>query len=305
MIKKKLISSILSAVFCVGVALPSANASGETKLLLGDANMNSTVDSADASLILSEYSTVSTGGAATFDSAQKQCADVDGNNAIDSVDASYVLAYYAYISTGGTAEFIDFINGGQEPEYEEYTLEDIGTNHGAFELYAQYLTNDIMAGNALSMSYTDYTPGGRESLLLLAMLNEGYINDGVLAEVFCDYTYEELKNYTEFIYSLADIQDMFGTVVDFSKYTLNSEIGDYINSIDNAYRNDEIEVFLYDVYMNCNIPEEYIYNSAVMSIMCSYDKENKYMREEFVDIDCVDDFINNLYSIIEKSKSET
>ncbi|MBR3900019.1 MAG: hypothetical protein IKJ60_00535 [Ruminococcus sp.] len=59
------------------VALPSANASGETKLLLGDANMNSTVDSADASLILSEYSTVSTGGAATFDSAQKQCADVD------------------------------------------------------------------------------------------------------------------------------------------------------------------------------------------------------------------------------------
>lgn len=77
MIKKKLISSILSAVFCVGVALPSANASGETKLLLGDANMNSTVESADASLILSEYSTVSTGRAATFDSAQKQCADVD------------------------------------------------------------------------------------------------------------------------------------------------------------------------------------------------------------------------------------
>lgn len=190
----------------------------------------------------------------------------------------------------------------EEPEYREYTLEDIRTNHGAFELYAQYLTNDLMAGNAMSMSYTNYTAGGRESVLLLAMLNEGEISDEVLGKVFSDYTYDDMKNYTEFIYSIADIQEMFGTDVDFSKYTLNYEIGTYINDIDNAYRNGEIDNFLYDVHMNGNIPSEYIYNSAIMSMLSSYDKNDTYMYNQSADVFCVDNFINILNDTVEQAK---
>ena len=111
----KFMVSFLSAFLCMFSAISYASASGETQLILGDADVSSTVDSADASLILSEYSTISTGREATFNSVQKICADVDRNGAIDSVDASYVLAYYAYIATGGKSNIIDFIDGKYVP----------------------------------------------------------------------------------------------------------------------------------------------------------------------------------------------
>lgn len=321
---KKILASFLSASFCIFSAFSFANASDESQLLLGDADLNGIIDSVDASLILGEYSASSTGGTSTLDSTQKKCADVDRNSTIDSVDASHVLAYYAYISTGGKANIVDFLDGEyepaattttkqpettttqapviEEPEYREYTLEDIRTHHGAFELYAQYLTNDLMVGNAMSMSYTNYTAGGREAVLFLAMLNEGYINDDVLGEVFADYSEEELKNYTEFIYSIADIQEKFGTDVDFSKYTLNPEIGTYINDIDNAYSNGEIEDFLYNAYMNGEMIEGGWGHPAIESMLCSYDTNNIYGTGQDLNIVFMDSYIENLYERIEKSK---
>lgn len=320
----KILASFLSASFCVLLAVSYTNASNEAQLLLGDANLNGTIDSVDASLILGEYSASSTGGTSTLDSTQKKCADVDRNSTIDSVDASHVLAYYAYISTGGKANIVDFLDGEyepaattttkqpettttqapviEEPEFREYTLEDIKTNYGAFKQFAQHLKSELMAGNAMSMSYTNYTAGGREAVLFLAMLNEGEISDEVLGKVFSDYTYDDMKNYTEFIYSIADIQEKFGTDVDFSKYTLNPEIGTYINDIDNAYRNGEIDNFLYDVHMNGNIPSEYIYNSAIMSMLSSYDKNDTYMYNQDADVFCVDNFINILNDTVEQAK---
>lgn len=190
----------------------------------------------------------------------------------------------------------------EEPVVDEFILENIGKNAGVFDWYANELKLDIMNGNALSMSYTDYTPGGREAKVLLAMLNEGYISDDVLGDAFADFSKEELKNYTEFIYSIADIQEKFGTDVDFSKYTLNPEIGTYINDIDNAYRNGEIDNFLYDVHMNGNIPSEYIYNSAIMSMLSSYDKNDTYMYNQDADVFCVDNFINILNDTVEQAK---
>ena len=190
----------------------------------------------------------------------------------------------------------------EEPEYREYTLEDIRANHGAFELYAQYLTNDLMAGNAMSMSYTNYTAGGRESVLLLAMLNEGEISDEVLGKVFSDYTYDDMKNYTEFIYSIADIQEMFGTDVDFSKYTLNYEIGTYINDIDNAYRNGGIEDFLYNAYMNGEMIEGGWGHPAIESMLCSYDTNNIYGTGQDLNIVFMDSYMENLYKKIETTK---
>lgn len=321
---KKILASFLSASFCIFSAFSYANASDESQLLLGDADLNGIIDSVDASLILGEYSASSTGGTSTLNSTQKKCADVDRNSTIDSVDASHVLAYYAYISTGGKSNIVDFLDGEyepaattttkqpettttqapviEEPEYREYTLEDIRTNYGAFELYAQYLTNDLMAGNAMSMSYTNYTSGGREAVLFLAMLNEGYISDDVLGEVFADYSEEELKSYTEFIYSIADIQEKFGTDVDFSKYTLNPEIGTYINDIDNAYRNGEIEDFLYNAYMNGNMVEGGWGHPAIESMLCSYDTNNIYGTGQDLNVVFMDSYIENLYERIEKSK---
>lgn len=66
---------------------------------LGDINNDGTIDSSDASLALSEYASISTGGESILDEIQKQAGDVYPDDAIDSSDASRILTYYAYAST--------------------------------------------------------------------------------------------------------------------------------------------------------------------------------------------------------------
>ena len=78
-------------------------------LKLGDLNNDNIIDSIDASLILTEYSIISTSGTGTFTSEQKQCADINNDNIIDAVDASLVLSYYAYISTGGSDSISEWL----------------------------------------------------------------------------------------------------------------------------------------------------------------------------------------------------
>ncbi len=70
-------------------------------LMLGDVNMDSSVDSSDASLVLSEYAALSTGGQSSLSDKQKKAADVNKDGFIDSSDSSRILSYYAEISTGG------------------------------------------------------------------------------------------------------------------------------------------------------------------------------------------------------------
>lgn len=66
---------------------------------LGDVNYDSIIDSVDASLILSEYAVLSTGGTASFDQYQQFAGDYSRDNTIDSVDATMILAEYARLQT--------------------------------------------------------------------------------------------------------------------------------------------------------------------------------------------------------------
>ena len=67
--------------------------------VIGDVNCDERVNSSDASLILSEYSVISTKTESELTENQKKAADVNNDGKIDSIDASIVLAYYGYIST--------------------------------------------------------------------------------------------------------------------------------------------------------------------------------------------------------------
>ena len=53
----------------------------------------------DASLILSHYARISTGGRAELSREQQLAADANGDGFIDAVDASCILGYYAFLST--------------------------------------------------------------------------------------------------------------------------------------------------------------------------------------------------------------
>lgn len=67
----------------------------------GDVNDDTVVDAKDASLVLSEYALLATGGASKFSEKQKKAADVNNDTVVDAKDASKILFYYATAATGG------------------------------------------------------------------------------------------------------------------------------------------------------------------------------------------------------------
>jgi hypothetical protein len=81
-----------------------------TKYSFGDPNGDSKIDANDATLILINYSILSTGGKSELDPEQQRVSDVNSDGKIDAADATAVLQYYAYLSTGGTADFKAFLN---------------------------------------------------------------------------------------------------------------------------------------------------------------------------------------------------
>jgi len=74
--------------------------------MLGDIDGDGTIDSTDASEILTEYAATQTGAEPSLD---KSIADVNADGFVDSTDASSILSYYAFIMSGGVGSFPDFI----------------------------------------------------------------------------------------------------------------------------------------------------------------------------------------------------
>jgi hypothetical protein len=71
-------------------------------VITGDVDGNSKINASDASLVLMEYSALSTTGISKLSERQKKAADVNGDNSVNASDASKILAYYAAVSTGAT-----------------------------------------------------------------------------------------------------------------------------------------------------------------------------------------------------------
>lgn len=113
---KKLICVITTLAIClISIAVPVADGA-EKSQIKGDVNGDSFVDAVDASLILAEYSTLSTNGKSTFSDSQKISADINKDGFTDSCDSSLILSFYAYLSTNGTETDIE---NWLEPVYPE------------------------------------------------------------------------------------------------------------------------------------------------------------------------------------------
>ena len=94
----------------------------EGNVVIPDVNEDGTVNSSDASAILSAFGDTQTGEATKLTDKQKLAADADMNGRINGVDASMVLDFYERRSTGG---------------YEGMTLA---------QAWAEYLTKRFNAG---------------------------------------------------------------------------------------------------------------------------------------------------------------
>ena len=96
--KKRIIAFISAFTVCMSL---NADFSANAMISLGDIDGSGSINSADASMILEEYSVSSTSGISRFTNVQKQAADVNKDGTVDASDASDVLNYYGYMSTGG------------------------------------------------------------------------------------------------------------------------------------------------------------------------------------------------------------
>ena len=71
----------------------------EVKLEKGDINGDKAVNSIDASEVLTEYASVSSGRGSRFSASQVTAAVLSGNGDVDAVDASMILGIYAKNAT--------------------------------------------------------------------------------------------------------------------------------------------------------------------------------------------------------------
>ncbi|MCR4638704.1 CAP domain-containing protein [Ruminococcus sp.] len=67
----------------------------QSSLSKGDVNGDKAINAIDASEVLAEYASVSSGRGSRFSAAQKTAADMNTNGSVDAVDASMILSIYA------------------------------------------------------------------------------------------------------------------------------------------------------------------------------------------------------------------
>ena len=68
---------------------------------IGDINNDNGINAIDASRVLNEYASLSSGGKGSFTAEQTKAADVNSDGELNAVDASLILSYYAYTASGG------------------------------------------------------------------------------------------------------------------------------------------------------------------------------------------------------------
>ena len=82
---------------------------GFVSMKYGDVDFDSNINALDASLVLSEYSSTSTGNDSLLSNPQKIISDTDLDGNINALDASYILSYYSHTATGGEGTFEEFM----------------------------------------------------------------------------------------------------------------------------------------------------------------------------------------------------
>ena len=74
-------------------------------IITGDVDNDGKISASDATAVLQEYSSLSTGESGSFTKAQFKAGDVNNDGAINASDASSILAYYAALSTNQEAHW--------------------------------------------------------------------------------------------------------------------------------------------------------------------------------------------------------
>ena len=191
----------------------------------------------------------------------------------------------------------------EPPIYEDYSLNDITWSADAFNEYADKLNQDLYQGSMWTGIDGELHDGWRECRLALAVLNNEQINEEVLASVFADYSDDEIYSARNYIYGICSAQEVFQSEIDFNNYVIDEEIGNFLNEMDNAYEDGEIDNFMTNKFWNGEAGERLMDSLTVWAVGAGYDVNNIAFNESDVDYYYMNDYIDNLKAM--KGKSYT
>lgn len=177
----------------------------------------------------------------------------------------------------------------QEPEYDIYDLNNIGVSKKCFDVFVQSFKHSLLTNYPNNMFFVidigyGETHMGFESSLIIESLNNVYCDNeyintsGQYANIDADY----LNNCKYFMYNFKVIQDSLQCDVDYSKYTINKDVGNFLNEADQAYRDGNFDQFMSDTILCGNVSPDVLDNPGAMAILYSYDN-GKFLNYDDVD----------------------
>jgi hypothetical protein len=195
---------------------------------------------------------------------------VNDDGLVNAVDASIVLSYYAYTSIGGTFTLPEYLKDPNEaptesvtatttaaaattttttqtttePTTYEYTLENITQSAEVFNYFAEKMNDDLFeGGSVLTRRFYDNEEsydGKIQAKVALLLLNENAnYKNGVLKTVFAGYDDVGIKEGVEYFFFAPMIEKACESEIDYSIYSLDKKIGNYINQLKEARKNGD------------------------------------------------------------------
>ncbi|MCM1315726.1 MAG: SH3 domain-containing protein [Prevotella sp.] len=277
----------------------------------GDVNGDGIIDSVDSSLVLSEYSSLSTeGGTSTLNEKQKLSADVNKDGIIDAVDGSLILVYYAISSTNGN------------PSWENI-LENSGTDTTTTTITTTTTTTAETNNTTTTTTTTTtaVTPPEYSSYVEAVQLMAGKITDSMLHHEYYVYdinndgTYELIMEMGETeednkysVYSMKNGEMIFAGDID-AEYSYLASDGETLYKVAGQNQIEYVEKISFngEKVSSENISTDTERRTAIQAYnwmnMSGINRIMNYEPYTYFDItDCDDDFIFNKNYSAEKGK---
>ena len=176
-----------------------------------------------------------------------------------------------------------------QPPVYDFDIHNIGNSVKVFNFFSERLVYDMEVGYPDGSLYRfDFgygaTPLGNEANFMLESLNPNDCNKYFInaSGLYDGVSTQKLSNYKSFMYMFKDVQEILGCDVDYSRYTIDSEIGNFLNAADDAYRNGNFDQFMNYYIVNGNASQNCLNNPGLMAILYSYD-EGKYLDYNSID----------------------
>lgn len=187
----------------------------------------------------------------------------------------------------------------ETPVLGEACLQNIGSNWFDWSYFSDEFQNEIKAYRngiyQVDIGY-GYTNLWGESCFALQALNYNYFNnDDVIGSLYDDYNYDDIVNFKKCLFMLRRVQELNNADVDYSKYTIDTCVGDFLNLADDAYRNGSFDDFMINNFCNGNPDSIITNNPGAMAILYSYDN-GKYLSFDGIDAS-LNDVVNRISNV--------